>query len=231
MAVLVNTQIRNDLYATGSITAAEGFTGSLQGTASWTHRVVNTIAAQLVSTTGSGTQFVDEEWGIATVTGPGIQLGAGNNVYLDGQIVLSENMYVSGSGVQSVGGFTGSLIGTSSFASSASYIVANRAYTTLTSGSDNYITCSFGIAEQYFDLTTGLNYTITCSNPPPDGRLSDIRIFVNNTAVVTSSLAFGASWKNLSGGWPATISASKSFMITLTAYGQNTVVGSFIAEV
>ena len=34
MALLIDTQIRNDLYATGSIEAGGGFTGSLQGSAS-----------------------------------------------------------------------------------------------------------------------------------------------------------------------------------------------------
>ena len=161
----------------------------------------------------------------------------GGNVYLIGGfsagsgVALNGFVHVTGSSFTSQCGLTSSLRGTASFASSASYIVANRAYTTLTSGSDNYITCSFGIAEQYFDLTTGLNYTITCSNPPPANRLSDIRIFVNNTAAATSSLTFGAGWKNLSGGWPVSITSSKSFMVVLTAYGPTTVVGSFIAEV
>lgn len=37
MAILVDTQIRNDLYASGSITAEEGFTGSLLGSASFAY--------------------------------------------------------------------------------------------------------------------------------------------------------------------------------------------------
>jgi len=195
----------------------------------------------LLAGTGSGFGAEDRsgDGGFITLRGgvgydnDGAQQRGGNIYFIGGQsqgggAALTGYIEVTGSRFTSQCGLTGSLRGTASIAQD---LTSNRVYTTITSGSDNWITCSFNRSEQYFDLTTGLNYTITCSNPPIANRLSDTRIFFNNTAAATSSLTFGAGWKNLSGGWPVSITSSKSFMVVLTAYGPTTVVGSFIAEV
>jgi hypothetical protein len=95
-------------------------------------------------------------------------------------------------------------------------------YTTLTTSSTNWITCNFADNEQYVNITNGLLYNFTCSNPPPAGQVLNTSLYLNNTATATSSLAFPATWAWI-GNIPTYMSSSKSAILNLKAYGSSIV--------
>lgn len=126
-----------------------------------------------------------------------------------------------------------------SYALSASYAPGSgpsidTAYTTIESGSVSasaaWVTCSFATPEQYLTITTGNDYWFTSSNLPTTGNIRDVTVYINNTAAQTSSITIPSSWKNLGGTWPTYLTASKSAILSLRAYGPSTIVGSFNAE-
>lgn len=92
------------------------------------------------------------------------------------------------------------------------------------------MTCSFATPEQYLTITTGNDYWFTSSNLPTTGNIRDVTVYINNTAAQTSSITIPSSWKNLGGTWPTYLTASKSAILSLRAYGPSTIVGSFNAE-
>lgn len=98
--------VANSISAQGSISASAFRGNSFVGTASYALILTSPILSGIL-TTGSNTQNVEDQWGIANPAGAGIQLGAGTNVYLDGDIIAA-------SGV-----FSGSLNGTASYANAA----------------------------------------------------------------------------------------------------------------
>jgi len=128
------------VYASASVagTASMAFTASyvanlypqtVQVSASWASAslsasyalVAAIVTVPIISgllTTGSlnvGTQPVIDQWGIATDSGSGIQIGAGFRVYFDGDGIFNNGLYVSES-IHALSGVTGSLQGSASYA-------------------------------------------------------------------------------------------------------------------
>ena len=129
---------------------------------------------------------------------------------------------------------TASYVYTSSFATTASYVsgLPSTTYSTITTGSANWITMSFSTENQYFNLTTEQVLNFTASNlPVVNTNFSDCTLFLKNSATGSSSLVFPAEWTNLAGGWPTTLTSSKSAMIWVRAYGTSSIVGTFSTEI
>ena len=128
--------------------------------------------------------------------------------------------------------YTSSLFGTASWANNAltaSSIAATLPYTTIVTSSTNWITMSFTDQIEYVNLTTGgVTYNFTASNLPASGLVSDVSLFINNTmTTATASLSFPATWINLNGGFPTSLTSSKSAMVYLRSYGGTTIVGNY----
>ncbi len=119
---------------------------------------------------------------------------------------------------------------TSSFAETASFAfsagsstgggssLSSSALTTIATSSTNFITASFVNVDQIVNITIGALYSFTCSNVPPAGTASYVSLFVNNTAIATSSLSFPPSWTFI-GIVPSFITASKSAVLSLKCLG------------
>lgn len=140
------------------------------------------------------------------------------------RITPSGSLMASGSQIIHSSGSSIRLIGTASYALTASAMsVAN--YTTLSTGSNNWITASFLNSENYVNITTGASYTFTCSNVPTSPQILATSVFIYNTAADTSSLSFPSDWIFI-GSVPTSITESKSAVLSLKAYG-NTIVAGF----
>lgn len=122
-----------------------------------------------------------------------------------------------------------------SCASTASYainaagsgVVTASAYTTLTTSSLNWITCSFFDTKEYVVLNAAsVTYNFTCSNLPSEGMYSNVALFISNSFLGnTASLSFPSTWTFI-GIVPTYITASKNAYLNLEAFG-NRVVASW----
>jgi hypothetical protein len=113
---------------------------------------------------------------------------------------------------------------------SASYVSSLQPYITLLTSSTNWITCSFTDAREYISITFGQLYNFTCSNIPTAGQLSEVSLFINNTAATqTCSLSFPSNWIFL-GSKPNAITASKSAVLSLQSYGPTVQVAGFSVQ-
>jgi hypothetical protein len=120
-----------------------------------------------------------------------------------------------------------------SYAASASVMASNYFnYDTIVTSSNNGITCSFASPNQFVNLATGsVTYTFTSSNWPATGQLADTTVYLNNTMTIsTASLSFPASWINLGAGWPTSITASKSAVVSLRAYNSSIIAGTYTVQ-
>lgn len=110
---------------------------------------------------------------------------------------------------------------------SASYAsnAGNPAYTTITTSSLNWVTCSFDVPNQVVNFTLGQLYNFTASSLPANGTVADTTLFINNTAATTSSLLFPSNWVWI-GAAPSSLSSSKSAMLSLRAYDATRVVAA-----
>lgn len=105
-----------------------------------------------------------------------------------------------------------------STALTASYMAPSAPYTTLSTSSLNWITCSFLDAKEFVSFTISASYSFTCSNTPSAGQLSEVSLFISNSAPFTSSLTFPANWIFL-GSKPNALTASKCAILSLQSYG------------
>lgn len=106
-------------------------------------------------------------------------------------------------------------------ADTASMIASNYvSYGTLLTSSTNWITMSLADRYEFVSITTGLLYNFTCSNLPSSTQVSETALYISNSAATTSSLSFPPNWQFL-GSKPTAITASKSAILNLIAYGQN----------
>lgn len=161
-----------------------------------------------------------------------------------GNETVSGSLTVTGS--LNANNITGSLLGTSSwarsaswapggsstsasYASTASYLNQYSPYSTITTGSNQYITASFSVLDQVVNITIGQAYNFTCSNMPTAGNTANTTLYINNTATATSSLSFPASWKFL-GSAPSSITSSKVAVLSLKSYDASTVIASFAVQ-
>jgi len=107
------------------------------------------------------------------------------------------------------------------------------AYSTIFTSSTNWITCSFSDAStQIVNITQSGSYSFTASNIPQPGnsQSADILVYVNNTAIFTSSLNFPSTWINVGSSWPTSITASKNMAIWLKAFDNSTIIGTANAQ-
>lgn len=107
---------------------------------------------------------------------------------------------------------------TASFALNAG-VGATVAYTTLTTSSTNWITCSFIDIKEYINLTIGQAYNFTCSNPPTTGFYSNVVLYISNTATTqTCSLSFPTNWVFI-GLQPTYLTSSKNAYLSVESFG------------
>lgn len=116
-----------------------------------------------------------------------------------------------------------------SVALTASIIGGQYPYTTVTTNSLWWITCSFENTDQFIGLTTASVYYFTSSNMPDVGNTSNTSLFLSHSAPYTSSLVFPSTWYWL-GTAPSYISSSKVAVITLKAFGPQLVVGAYSVQ-
>jgi hypothetical protein len=134
------------LHVQGNISASSVSASAYRGDGSHLTNVITTL--------GGTTQNVQDEWGIANPSGSGIQLGAGDIVYLDGTIIASS------------GNFSGSLTGTASFSTSASYArSASFATSVLLAQSSSYVaTASSAASSSHATFATTAGALVTTNN-------------------------------------------------------------------
>lgn len=169
---------------TGSVRASGGFTGSLFGTSSWATNATTAATASYVSNINQNLSIT----GSLTLSG-----SAGPEL-----IVIGETQFTGS--VNSLGGFTGSLAGTASWASNAvtaSYVTSSNVYgpnglNSILSSSYSVtsskalatigtLTAGNGIAGTAFDGSTNQTFSI--------GAGALINVDADNVFVITSSLA------------------------------------------
>lgn len=160
---------------TGSVRASAGFTGSLFGTASWASNATSALTASYLNNLNQN----------LSITGSLILSGS-TGVEL---IVLGETQFTGS--VSSAGGFTGSLFGTSSWASqvqTASFVTASNVWGPF--GSNSIVSSSYALTASYA---------------------------ANGGTLINSLFAgLGLSGSSFNGGAPATFSISGSAQLTGT---------------
>ena len=117
----------------------------------------------------------------------------------------------------------------SSYTITASYALnggaaATTTFTTITTGSNLWITASLSDGDQLVNVTLGQLYNFTQSNMPTAGNSATCTLFFYNTADATSSLAFPPAWIFM-GNAPTSITASRSAVLSLKAYYTQVVAG------
>lgn len=115
---------------------------------------------------------------------------------------------------------------TASWAQTASIVAPYSPYTIDTTSSLNWVTVSFNSGDQYVSIVTGNLYSFTCSNMPPTGQTANVSLFIDNSSSATSSFSFPANWIFL-GSAPTSITASKSAVLSLKAFGGNKVIAAY----
>lgn len=111
----------------------------------------------------------------------------------------------------------------------ASVLAGQYPYTTVTTNSVWWVTCSFSNTDQFIALTTSSVYYFTASNMPDSDNTSNTTLFISHSAPYTSSLVFPSNWYWM-GVAPTYISASKVAVMTLKAFGPQTVVGAYSVQ-
>ena len=131
---------------------------------------------------------------------------------------------------------SGTLYVTASTAISASYAPAAApsmysTYADAPTSSLNWITASFATVFQTSSLAVAGVYSFTSSNHPAVGQYADTAVYITNTIVAaTASLSFPATWINLNGGWPTSLTASKTALLNLRAIDTSTVIGTWAQQ-
>lgn len=222
------------LSASYALNGGSGGTTLISGstypiTASW---ATNTINGSVTNTSANQTFFLDLSPSSSTGLWP--TYGNSSLTYNPSTTTLTVPSVAStaswATNVVNGSSFNGtsSIYGTASWANS--YVTASvsyvNTYTTITTSSLNWITCSFSNEEQYVSITTGLLYNFTQSNVPSSGQVSDIELYINNTSTTTSSLSFPSNWVWM-GIIPSYLSASKNSFLSLKAYGPSSIVASW----
>ena len=126
---------------------------------------------------------------------------------------------------------TGTLVGTFALSSQTGNFLTSGSvpYNNLTSGTTGYFTINFsGNPNQQINLVNTGTYTVTGSNYPSSGYVSDIIVFLYNTTTGNSIINFPSGWINIGGGWPTGIVSGKSATMWVRAI-DNTgmVIGSY----
>jgi hypothetical protein len=95
-----------------------------------------------------------------------------------------------------------------------------QSYSTLTTSSANWITCSFNTTNAVVVIGKTGSYNFTCSNLPASGIVSEHMLYVANqsTLVNSCSLSFPSNWTFV-GVKPLYLPISKSMALSLKAYG------------
>jgi hypothetical protein len=121
---------------------------------------------------------------------------------------------------------------TASFAQNAGVSGPTFAYVTVVTSSTNWITCSFLDGNEVITLPRTASYNFTQSNMPSIGFASDLVMVIYHTPITsgTSSLSFPSSWVNVGAGWPASITSSKTAILSLRAIDTSSVIGSFTVQ-
>ncbi len=103
------------------------------------------------------------------------------------------------------------------------------AYATLVSGATGLLTIDFsGNRNQQVDITTSGSYQFSGQNYPGSGFVSDIMVYLNNSATGTSALTFPSNWLNLGASWPTGIASGKVAMLWFRAIDTgSTIVGTY----
>lgn len=97
-------------------------------------------------------------------------------------------------------------------------------YTTLTTSSLNWITCSFLDNKEWLFLgTSSVTYNFTCSNLPSAGQYGNVSLFISNSFTGnTASVTFPSNWVFI-GLAPTFITASRCAYLNLEAFGSQVV--------
>lgn len=104
-------------------------------------------------------------------------------------------------------------------------------YADASTSSLNWITASFANVFHTSSLAVAGIYSFTSSNHPVAGQYADTTIYITNTIVAaTASLSFPATWVNMNGGWPTSITASKNALLSLRAIDTSTVFGTWALQ-
>jgi hypothetical protein len=104
----------------------------------------------------------------------------------------------------------------------------SRLYNTATTGTSGALTVDFsGNPNQQLNISTSGSFTFSGTNYPPANYISDVYVYINNTATGACALTFPAAWKNLGGGWPTGLLSGKCAMLWVRAIDTGTTVGSF----
>ena len=104
-------------------------------------------------------------------------------------------------------------------------------YSTITSGATGLIVINFsGLPNQQFNLSGTANIGFSGSNWPGVGKISDLSIFIKNTAVGNCNVFFPTGWINVGVGWPTSIVSGKSAVLALRAVDTEIVIGTFNAQ-
>lgn len=114
----------------------------------------------------------------------------------------------------------------SSYSTTASFLNSYSPYNTINTSSTNWVTISYSAGDQYVSITSGQAYNFTCSNVPLTGQSANVSLYIDNSAAATSSLSFPSNWIFL-GSAPTSITASKSAVLSLKAFGPNKLVAAY----
>lgn len=215
--------------------ATGSFTGSFLGTASW---ALNTATAGGSGTTlfTASTYQITASWAVNTVNG-----GSGTTLFTASTYPITASWAVDAVNVgttlftastypitaswatNAINGGTTLVTAstypiTASWALTASSVNNYQIYTTLTTSSNNVLTCSFVIPNQFVELTRTASYTFTSSNHPASGQIAELVLHISHSALqATSSLSFPASWIWINGTVPTSMTGSKNFFLSLHA--------------
>jgi len=125
-------------------------------------------------------------------------------------------------------GVTSTTAISASYALTASYISPISSYVTLTTSSNNGITCSFADINESVVLVNSALYTFTNSAiPTANGQVVDLILHISQSSTSTSSLSFPANWSSLGSAWPTSITASKMAIVWLRAMDTNMIMGTY----
>ena len=206
--------------------SATSVTASLKGTASYANKALSSSYAPGSSAaTYTSSLFGTSSWAVNVVNGGSNSTSASwASSSLSASYLTTTNNYT-------VNGLTASYISASKSivvqVLTASIYYNYTPYNTVLTSSTQWITCSFSNPNQVVNLTISGTYSFTSSNMPSTGNSADVIVFLNNSAVASSSLSFPSNWIPIHDPWPTTILASKSAVLWLRGYDVGTVIGTY----
>jgi hypothetical protein len=103
----------------------------------------------------------------------------------------------------------------------------SRPYVVAGTGTGTFTVNFSGNPNQQLNISVSGSYTFTGSNVPPSGFVSDVYVYIKNTATGACALTFPGAWTNLGAGWPTGLLAGKSAMLWVRAIDTGTTLGSF----